>query len=875
MHSIQHLHGLVDQQQFSILKTEVESYLAQTADIQALPLKALALAHLGERVDAEKALLEAESHIAQLNDDALADIAGVYCLMFRRDEAKGLLETVVDKQPENALVLARLAWCYMQSGELEQATVLYQKSVDLKPSRLPVWSALSRLYLQVKEINSAQSALDTGITCLNEQSNLLPEDVITRFTEQFRNVQLELWVADNNIAQAEQWLEEYQALLEEEQWTGLVIQFVGVLSGKGEHAIAEEALISALKTHPKNETLIYQQYELANVQGRTGQVIKLLKRLISLAKENDKPEIRYWVQLSTASLHQSIELARHAAEKAVEQVDAMEATDNTPLGMIKALSLQAKNALAQVESQDQSFDLAETLFNDVLEENPYFVGALQGLGQQQMQRGNIDAAVALFERIKVIDPAKGYSSLINARNFPDDNDVLKRMEKVARKPSIEGAVNSSLLLQIATAWEKNKDYNKAFALAEEANDATKQHLKYNPKAHRQECARTRHAFCKALYDNRKEVGVTSSLPVYVLGMPRSGTTLVEQILSGHSKICGAGELGVIPSRIQGLNRWERHTGSGRHYPDCVDDLTADVVEGIANGILEELQEYDEQALHVIDKLPHNFENIGLIKFLFPNAKIISVRRDPRDIALSNYFTDYQAKHGGMGFAYDLTWIGEQLADHNMMLHHWNEVFPNQILEINYEDVVDDLEGSARKMLDYIGVDWEPEVLNFNKLERSVKTASVWQVRQPIYKTSKAKWMRYQDKLAPLTQGTNKRIEFEPIDMLTLPEAGFLTTGVALYKEGKLDEAEMSFKKMLHHNPGHAACNYMVGLVYFSKGHMDKGIEHVKKALYKAPWHKEWQDNLETALTQTKTDNIGDILNNYLTQAEAEKNDHKK
>ena len=337
-------------------------------------------------------------------------------------------------------------------------------------------------------------------------------------------------------------------------------------------------------------------------------------------------------------------------------------------------------------------------------------------------------------------------------------------------------------------------------------------------------------------------------------MPRSGTTLVEQILSGHSDIFGAGELGVIPQVAQGLNRWERHTGSGRNYPDCIDDLNAYTTEGIANNVLKELQELASEekaeAKHVVDKLPHNFENIGLIKFLFPNAKIISVRRDPRDIAMSNYFTDYQAKHGGMGFAYDLETIGEQLADHNMMMHHWQQTFPGEILELNYEDVVDDLEGSARKMLDYIGVDWQDQVLKFNELERTVKTASVWQVRQPIYKTSKAKWKRYQQHLQPLIKGTNAKIIPDPIDdMLTLPKPGFLTDGVALYKEGDLDGAELSFKKMLHHNPDHAACNYMLGLVYLSKNHPDDGIMQLEKALAKAPWHKEWRDNLIKAYQQ--------------------------
>jgi hypothetical protein len=135
----------------------------------------------------------------------------------------------------------------------------------------------------------------------------------------------------------------------------------------------------------------------------------------------------------------------------------------------------------------------------------------------------------------------------------------------------------------------------------------------------------------------------------------------------------------------------------------VDDLTPYITRGIADGILDELRDLSESekpgAVHVVDKLPHNFENIGFIKFLFPKAKIISVRRDPRDIAISNYFTDYQAKHGGMGFAYDLTDIGEQLADHNLLMHHWHRLFPGEILEIHYEEVVDDLAGSARKLLE--------------------------------------------------------------------------------------------------------------------------------------------------------------------------------
>lgn len=862
------LRQLVDQQQFSALQNQAHLYHLETNDEHVLPLLALAHAHLGERELAQRYVDAAEACLAQLNDDAWVDMAATYCLLWRIDDAVCLLDAVLAVHPEHSLALARLAWCRMQQGKLAEACDLYQRSAALAPHRLPVWMALTRLQLMAADIEAAQQALDTAITRFEATLTELPESVVEDFTAQLRGLQFERWIAREAFSQAEQWLDDRRETLLEEEWCHLVLAYSSLLAGQNKHTEAEAALRNGLKHYPESLELLSQFAELAQVQGRTGQAVQLLRRSINLSKalaETDsRQEIILWVRLSSAFLHQPDDQARKAAEQAIELVAALQVSDDLLEPAIRQLRLQAQNALAQVESRVQNFDAAEALFYAVLEEAPYFVPALQGLGQQQMQRGNIDEAVALFEKIKQIDPAKGYSSLINARRFPDDDMTLAKIERVARQPSLEGSLHSGLLLQLAAAWEKRQDYDKAFALAVEANDANKQRLNYSPAAHRKQCARTRYAFSKDLYLLRRNCGVDSSLPVFVLGMPRSGTTLVEQILAGHSKIFGAGELGVIPSRIAGLNRWERHTGSGRCYPDCVDDLSPYVTEGIAHGILDELRELAETdkpgALHVIDKLPHNFENVGFIKFLFPNAKIISVRRDPRDIAISNYFTDYQAKHSGMGFAYDLGWVGEQLADHNLMMHQWDLLFPGEILEVNYEDVVDDLEGCACKMLDYIGVAWEPGVMAFNELARPVKTASVWQVRQPVYKTSKAKWMRYKDHLAPLTQGTNAKICSEPItDMLGLPEPGFLSNGVALFREDKLDDAERSFKKMLHHNPDHAACNYMLGLVYCRKGHVADAIPILEKAHEKCPWQKKWRDNLLQAYEETGANEKAEIL----------------
>jgi tetratricopeptide (TPR) repeat protein len=463
--------------------------------------------------------------------------------------------------------------------------------------------------------------------------------------------------------------------------------------------------------------------------------------------------------------------------------------------------------------------------------------------------GRIDDAVALFERINAIDPAQGAAALINARRFPEDAAALDKLEQLARRPNQEGSAHSGLLLQLARAWEKQKDFDKAFALATEANETIKRHLRYDPNESRQYSARIRRTFSSGLFEHRRDCGYRgedASLPVFVLGMPRSGTTLVEQILAGHSQIFGAGELGVIPSCIQGLNRWERHLGSGRSYPDCIDDLSPRTIDAIARELLAQLKALaadKARARHVVDKLPHNFHHVGLIKLIFPRARIISVRRDPRDIALSNYFTDYQAKHGGMGFAYDLNWIGEHLADHNLLMHHWDRLFPGEILEVRYEDVIEHTEQTAKSMLSYIGVPWEPGVLAFHKLDRPVNTASVWQVRQPIYRTSQDKWRRYAEHLAPLIEGTNRRIEPGPVESVVLPEPGLLTDGVEFCRQGNLDEAEKHFKRLLHFLPDHAAANFMLGHVQARKGQVHAGIRLMEKALALAPWHRNWRVDL--------------------------------
>lgn len=844
--SLSLLRRLVDMRQFDALHEACYSLPVISPAEQVL--LALAQVHLGQTEAARQALVVLAS--AELDVDARVDLAAVHLFFGEFDAAQALLEATRAEAPDHSLLLARLAACYVQHQRGEEAIPLFESSLRLQP-RIAEYQQLLRLYLQREGLlTQAEETLAAADVFWAGEREHWPASQVALHDQQLRGLRLELWLAGNDFAHADAWLDLRHAELAQDDYCGLLTGYAQRLAERGRHAQAEDALRRGLRHYPEQPNLYQQQAELAELQGRLPQAMSLLHRAIHLAGQQQKMTLPLRLKLASVTTQSYPELARKMAEQAIEEAGALTPSPAIDAVQIGQWQAQAQVALAGVDVQEQHYVGAEARYVEVLQAHPRLLTALQGLGQLYMQLGRIDEAVALFEQMLAIDPARGHAALINARRFPQDEETLIRLETLARRPGLSGPVQPGLLLQLAAAWEKRKDYTKAFTLANDGNAASRALLSYDPIAHRQNSARIRYAFSRSLYEHRRGIGNDSTLPVFVLGMPRSGTTLVEQILAGHSQIHGAGELGAIPSTIAKLERWERHTGSGRHYPDCVDDLSADVVAGMTANLLKELRETlpenASEIRHVVDKLPHNFENIGLIKLLFPNARIISVRRDPRDIAISNYFTDYAGKHGGMGFAYDLQWIGEQLADHNLMMHHWNQLFPGDILEVRYEDVVSEPEREARRMLDYVGVQWEPQVLDTSELDRPVKTASVWQVRQPIYQTARERWRRYADFLTPLIAGTNAKIVHDPVEMVSLPVPGMQTDGIALYRQGKLDEAEMLFRRLLHHVPEHATAHFMVGLICVLKGHLADGIEHMEKGHQTCPWNVNWQRDLARA-----------------------------
>ena len=849
---------LIREFRFEELGEALDSLSGKKRDPAYLPFEAMVQIQRRDIKAARKTLRKALLHQIAYRPGSLVDLAGVFLLTGERGAAETLLAKALEVEPGHVMALARMGYCKMSAGDNEEALRFLAQACSKDRDNLGILSNYVFLLLRADRLEEIQGLLDHArrhpifrsylerFSTYRQSEDLAPHERRQfDLCEKFQNMQLDLWVKTGKLAEAEAWLDGLDTKAGDDNDTALHWRqiYALVLSGHDLHEQAEQVLREELGKREDHVGLLRQLAELARLQGRSFSAMNLLKR----ALKRDEDNVSLWAHLSQTALYHFEPQAREAAEKAMELSRKLEPGDNLPQGQVQALQMQARHALAQVESYEGNYDAAQVLFDENIAADPYHVPTLQALGHQKMQIGQIEEAIGLFEKIKTLDPVQGESMLINAHHFPEDEETLLKLERAARMPSMEGRVRSGLLLQLASAWEDKKDYEKAIELAHEGNGASAKFLHYDALKHKDRCDRIRQRFTREFFDHRKEVGHDSELPVYVVGMPRSGTTLIEQILGSHPSVCGAGELGLIPGTVQKLSVWERSLGSGREYPECADDLTPYEANGMAEGILKELREYDKKALRVVDKLPHNFEHIGLIKLLFPKARIVSVQRDPRDVAISNYFTNYQARHGGMGFAYDLGDIGQQLADHHALLAHWRDVFGDEILEVQYEEVVDDVEKSARRMLGYIGVEWDPVVLDFDKLDRPVKTASVWQVRQPIYSSSKEKWRRYKDHLTPLLKGCASRRERRLLPpKITLPVPGLFTDGVAHYKKNRLDEAETCFKKMLHHNPDHAAAKYMVGLVALSKGRLGLGIEYLEQAVEIHPYRKEWRDNLAKA-----------------------------
>lgn len=416
----------------------------------------------------------------------------------------------------------------------------------------------------------------------------------------------------------------------------------------------------------------------------------------------------------------------------------------------RAVACEPDNAtvriiLGQTLAEDGQLDAARQAFEYVLRDGAMLPNALLGLGSLYEDLGDRSAAADLYHCLLDAHPdnAAGIAGLLAVAK----GEALTEVISVASKRlKIANDVDVALIgSALGKALARSDKPIAAFDAWSRANEARRRE---SGAFDRGEFDRRIDQLCKIFSADfvaeRRDYGQLSERPVFIVGLPRSGTTLTEQILSAHADVYGAGELDVLSDLATGLP--DRLGRSDPPWPEAVEKLTMGNVGDIGSDYLRRISELSSSSLRVIDKQPLNFWHLGLVAIAMPNARIIHCRRDIRDCGLSIFSENFTPQQR---WATDLGDIAHYWRGYRRLMEHWRNVSALSILDIVYETLVDDVETQSRRLFDFMGLPWDRSVLDFHTVDRAVQTPSRWQVRQPLYKSSSGRWRPYEAMLKPL------------------------------------------------------------------------------------------------------------------------------
>ncbi|MFT7688003.1 MAG: tetratricopeptide (TPR) repeat protein [Candidatus Azotimanducaceae bacterium] len=435
---------------------------------------------------------------------------------------------------------------------------------------------------------------------------------------------------------------------------------------------------------------------------------------------------------------------------------------NTQKEIESAINLQTANRLAE----------AEKVYLRILEDDPDNHDALQLLGLVFRSRGQNSESVALIEKAIKLRPdvaafhhniagvyrqmgrmddavrsfreaialkpdyAESYQGLSEMMKFEADDPMITKIEEQLTNGNLSKDQLSYFSFAAGKIHDDIGEYQKAFAHYTKANHSAGR--TFDPSVLEMELKDSLYVFSQEFVEECKGSGSTSDKPVFVVGMPRSGSTLVEQILASHSKVFGAGELNDIKSIARGAA--DLVSGTAR-YPDYLPFLSAKHFKSIADAYLERIDSFSGGSYErVVDKHPLNFKFIGLILAMFPNAKIIHTRRNALDTCLSCYFQNFSR---GQDYSFDLTNLASFYRHYRRFMSHWGSVFGDRVYHVDYEKLLSNQEEETRLLLSYCQLEFEEGCLKFHESKRDVKTASFLQVRKPIYQSSVGRWKNYE------------------------------------------------------------------------------------------------------------------------------------
>jgi len=435
-----------------------------------------------------------------------------------------------------------------------------------------------------------------------------------------------------------------------------------------------------------------------------------------------------------AAAHYNLGLAYAALDRIAEAVASYQRAVTLRPGFA-----EAHNNLANLFAADGDPAAAIPHYRRAIAIRPDHADAHNNLGNTLRDRGEFRDARVHYDRAIAIRPdhAEAHFHRAQLKTFRLGDADLSALQSMAARDDLPATKVPFVHFALAKALEDCGDYARAFRHLRRGNDAKRRQIHYSETSVAELFERIRSVFDRRLLERSAGTGHSSSSPIFILGMPRSGSTLIEQILASHPDIHGAGE------------RTDLQKAVPPQFPECVTALDAAALHRIAENYLTSMPALSDGKIRIVNKLPDNFMLIGLIRLILPNARIIHSVRNPIDTCVSCYS---QLFASGQHFSYDLAELGRYYRRYNELMTHWRAILPpDSMLDVTYENVVDDLEGESRRLIDYCGLAWDDRCLSFHKTNRVVQTASAVQVRQPLYRDSPERWRRFEAGLGPLLQ----------------------------------------------------------------------------------------------------------------------------
>jgi Flp pilus assembly protein TadD len=417
------------------------------------------------------------------------------------------------------------------------------------------------------------------------------------------------------------------------------------------------------------------------------------------------------------------------------------------LVLIRPQSVQALCDLAAVQYQVGDMEGTISTYQRAIKLAPDNATARTGLAEAYEAVGKFEQARMQYLTVLRRQPehALALSKLLHLRDGALDPQWAEAATSLAARPALGADARIRLNVALGHYHDRSKNYDTAFHHLRLGCDEQFRKDPFDSQGYTRATDRLIRTFTPELFASAPSSGVTSERPLFIVGMPRSGTTLLEQILASHSQVAAGGELSML---LQVSYQTQELSQSHEPYPEGLRTVNGAGLARMAKRYLEHLNTISATAPRVTDKLPFNFMHVGVIALLFPNAKIIHCRRQPLDNCLSCYFTSFADR---IQFANNLETLGRYYLDYHRLMEHWHRVLPGRILDVQYESLVDDTPGQIRKVLDFCALPWEDACLRFYETERGIRTPSRWQVRQPIYKKSKERWRNYEAQLQPLRE----------------------------------------------------------------------------------------------------------------------------